>query len=1085
MRRVLLFTSVLVLLGSSIVMMPVEGHEPNVLLSDSGVMASRPAIASDDRAVYIAWQDKGLGDLDILLSVSRNNGTTFSEPVIVNDNPGDGKHSSFPDIAAGNGRVCVVWVDGRNVATDIYFSQSSDGRHFSSDVAVWQSDTNSSTPSIAIDEENDIIYVAWVDDYLDIRASVSSDGGQTFSEPVTVSDSKKNGRYNPQIEADTNGKVYVVWADGRTGTIQQGLGVDDTDIFISNSTDNGMSFGQNVRVNHVYEGILQSNPSLAIDGDDVLHVVWDDELEYGEPSILYSTSSDGLHFTEPLFVNFTSRVTDGRGTSHQTPAIEVSRGGDIIYVSWAESRSGNYNIYLARSEGAGFLPAVSLFGGNYFFDDVLTPNGHRDPGEAVVLDDGNGRLDHGRLDGTDSPDEIVLAGKANLQEDLMGESLVYFDENSDGWGLDDDIVLETPVLSYPSIEPKLKSDWDTTTGNFVNFLRLIDGFYYSVEQSETMSIGWFDIAHAKDAGLNLENFGLENDDPISRADIEVTYRTDSSYDGTSFLNISRGLSGPTNVSIFPIVNTGGAAETTTIDLMFLGFRTIPDLKSINVSFTNDASSASNASFNKISLWIDRGLPGRFDSYDFRIYNGSSDLAFNDTLSSFVDSDDLMFLDASLDGRYDLGEPLIATSGDIEPGGPITSAEIVLPRADKPYWEPILTPFPVNDDTGTSPQYSPSITMDSGGGCYVVWMDYRGISTSVYFADTVADTWPPSVLDVFPGHGSANALLDTDIRITFSEPVDQLSLESSFNIFPPTAGTWNWSAEGDSAVFEPFFGLLPDVTYDLEISSTVVDISGTSMKDRFRWHFTTAKPPLVECQFNEAQSTFEDIPITCNISDEWGVVSVTLSYKGVLEENYTEANMTLVSGSDFDGSWMSVIPAQTAVGRVSFFVTAENIIGAGGRYPAYGDGIVEIEDDVPPDLLQHDAVESASAGSTVNITIRVSDDVGIERVVVYVKPIGGTAFVPHEMQRLGQTDEYYFQIETSGQSGRIEYYVQATDVGGNQVTSPSVNPQEEPYVIEVSGTEDTDTSFWIGLTVVLAIAIIVLVIYLTRSKWAKG
>ncbi|MCK4455755.1 MAG: exo-alpha-sialidase, partial [Thermoplasmata archaeon] len=284
MRRVLLFTSVLVLLGASIVMMPVEGHEPNVLLSEPNVAAIRPAIASDNRGLYVAWQDKGLGDLDILLSVSRNNGTTFSEPVIVNDNPGDGTHSSFPDIAAGNGRICVVWEDGRNVVTDIYFSQSSDGRHFSPDVAVWQSDTNSSTrPSIAIDEENDIIYVAWVDDYLDIRASVSSDGGQTFSEPVTVSDSKKNGRYNPQIEADTNGKVYVVWADGRTGTIQQGLGVDDTDIFISNSTDNGMSFGQNVRVNHVYEGILQSNPSLAIDGDDVLHVVWDDELEYGEP----------------------------------------------------------------------------------------------------------------------------------------------------------------------------------------------------------------------------------------------------------------------------------------------------------------------------------------------------------------------------------------------------------------------------------------------------------------------------------------------------------------------------------------------------------------------------------------------------------------------------------------------------------------------------------------------------------------------------------------------------------------------------------------------------------------------------------
>ncbi|MEE9340098.1 MAG: hypothetical protein V3V21_00355, partial [Thermoplasmata archaeon] len=116
MRRVLLFISVLVLLGSPIVMIPAGGYEPNVLLSEPAVMASWPAIASDDRAVYVAWQDRGLGDFDILLSVSRNNGTTFSEPVMVNDNPGDGTHSSFADITVGNGRVCVVWEDSRNGA---------------------------------------------------------------------------------------------------------------------------------------------------------------------------------------------------------------------------------------------------------------------------------------------------------------------------------------------------------------------------------------------------------------------------------------------------------------------------------------------------------------------------------------------------------------------------------------------------------------------------------------------------------------------------------------------------------------------------------------------------------------------------------------------------------------------------------------------------------------------------------------------------------------------------------------------------------------------------------------------------------
>ncbi|MFQ5910507.1 MAG: Ig-like domain-containing protein, partial [Thermoplasmata archaeon] len=951
----------------------------------------------------------------------------------------------------------------------------------SEDVAVWQTDTNTAArPRVTIDEKNDLIYVAWVDDYLDVKMSVSSDGGGTFSTPTSVSDSRRNGRYDPQVEVDSSGKVYVVWADGRTGRVLRGpFNVDDTDIFISNSTDFGQSFGQNLRVNKEYSEILQAHPSLAIDGNDILHLVWDDELLYGEPSILYSSSPNGFDFTDPVFVNFTSRVTDGIGKTHQTPVIDATQSGDILFVSWAESRSGNFNIYLARSDGGEFYPAVSQFGGNHFFDDVLSFNGYRDTGEAVVLDDGNGRLDPGRLNGTDSPDTIVLAGRANLQEDLSGDGLLFYDENADGWGFDDDIVLEMPVLSYPTIEPKMKSSWDNTTGNYVSYLRLLDGFYYDVGMYGTMSIGWFDIAHAKDAGVNPENYGLENGDPVSKAEMKITYRTESGFDGTSLINVSRGLSG--NISLFPIVDTGGLEETTTIDIMALGFQTIPDLKSINVSYMNDASSPANVSFNKISLWIDRGLPNKFDSYDFRIYDGSSDLAFNDSLSSFADADDLMFLDASLDGFYDLGEPLIVTSMDIDPGGQVTSAELVLPRADGPDWEPIFAPFPLNDDAGTSSQYSPSLAVDSGGGCHAVWVDYRGAIASVYFADTVADSWSPSVLDVVPAKGSVNALLDSEIRITFSEPMDSALVESSFSIFPPTAGSWNWSLEGDVAVFRPSDDLLPNATYRLEVPSSVTDLSGNHMRDRFRWQFTTATPPYIDCSVNATASTFEEIQVTCDVADAWGVASVNLSYKGVLEENHTHVNMSLIAGNATSGSWIESILAQASTGWVNFYVTAENAIGARGRYPAYEPGIVRIEDVVPP-TLQQDAIESTAAGSTINFTVTASDDIGIERVILYVKPIGGTAFVPHEMLRT-EGDEYYVEIVVPNQDGNLEYYLQVTDLGGNVVTLPAVNPQSEPSIIVVTGATDTSL-FWVGLVVTLSILIVLMVLYLAKTEQAK-
>lgn len=1057
----------------------VSGIEPNVLVSQAGIQATWPAIASGEKGLHIVWQDKGYGDYDILFQTSLNNGTTFSQPVVVNDNPGDGSHSSFPDVAVEDGRICVVWEDTRNVLPDIYFSQSFDGQSFLSDVPVWQSDVNSSArPSIALDKDSGFIYVAWVDDYLDIRASVSQDGGQSFSSPIMVSDSRKNGRYDPVIEVDSTGKVYVAWADGRTGLVQQGpFNVDDTDIFIANSTDQGQSFGQNTRVNKEYKGILQSHPSMAIDASDELHLVWDDELRYGEPSILYSRSADGFSFADSVFVNFTSWVSDGIGTVHQTPVVGLSGSGDLVYVSWAESRSGNYNIYLAKSEGDGFFPVVTHFGGDYFFDDILSYNGYRDPGEAVILDNGNGIVDPGRLDGSDSPDEVVLSGRANLQEDLSGETLLYFDENSDGWDAVDDIIQESPVLSYPSIEPKLKSEWDTTTDNFVNYLRLADAFLYEVEQSEVMSVGWFDIANAKDLDVNPENFGLENDDPVSRAEIEVTYMTDVSYDGTGTLNVSRGLA--SNVSIIPIANTGGAEEVSTVDLMSLGFRSIPDLKLLNVSFANDASSPSSVRFNKISLWIDRGLPGRYDLHDGVLYDGSSSPAFNDSLSSFVDGDDLMFLDTSMDGSYDLGEPLIVTSTDIDPGDSITSSEMVLPRA-MGYWEAPFAPFPLNDDEGTSSQYSPAITVDRDGGCFAVWIDYRGAIASVRYADTVPDAWAPSVVDVLPAPSQTNVLLDTEIKMTFSEPVVRSSLGTAFRVFPPTAGEWNWSNDGTTATFRPLSGLLSEATYDVEILSSVIDLSGNPMRDRFRWEFTTAKSPSVTCQVNETEDAFSEIPILCIIADEWGVVSAVTYFRGVQEENYTKGNMSLVSGSGTQGSWMVTIPAQTYVGRVSYFVTGENVIGAKGRYPLYGDGAVDILDAVAP-VLQHTPVTSASAGSIENLTVSASDDVGIERIMLYVKPIDGSAFVPREMHRAGQTDDFYFLLEIPNQNGRIEYFIKVIDVGGNEVTSPTNEPLASPHAIDVRGAADASVLFWIGLVAIIVVAIALLIRFSARHE----
>jgi hypothetical protein len=87
--------------------------------------------------LYVTWADGRSGDEDVLLRRSRDAGTTWSDPVKVNDNPaGDGTAQFLPkvDVAPG-GRVDVVFLDGRNDRSkkllDAYLATSADGgRHF-------------------------------------------------------------------------------------------------------------------------------------------------------------------------------------------------------------------------------------------------------------------------------------------------------------------------------------------------------------------------------------------------------------------------------------------------------------------------------------------------------------------------------------------------------------------------------------------------------------------------------------------------------------------------------------------------------------------------------------------------------------------------------------------------------------------------------------------------------------------------------------------------------------------------------------------------------------------------------------------
>ena len=108
---------------------------------------------------------------------------------------------------------------------------------------------NLSMPTFVISPADGSMAVAWADERYgdaDILASRSVDGGRTWSSPVRVNhDPKADGKdqFQPELAVAPNGTYTCSWFDRRYDPNDTLIDVD-----VAQSTNDGLSFGTNVRV---------------------------------------------------------------------------------------------------------------------------------------------------------------------------------------------------------------------------------------------------------------------------------------------------------------------------------------------------------------------------------------------------------------------------------------------------------------------------------------------------------------------------------------------------------------------------------------------------------------------------------------------------------------------------------------------------------------------------------------------------------------------------------------------------------------------------------------------------------------------
>ena len=116
--------------------------------------------------------------------------------------------------------------------------------------------------------------------------------------------------------------------------------------------------------------------------------------------------------------------------------------------------------------------------------------------------------------------------------------------------------------------------------------------------------------------------------------------------------------------------------------------------------------------------------------------------------------------------------------------------------------------------------------------------------------------PPTVVLTNPLNNDTIYSLKKTILFTFSEPMDQSTVASSFSLMNgliPVQGTVNYISNQVNWSFTPDSNLELNTNYVATISTQVKDLAETQMTNNYSWNFTTSACALLPVVLNSAKS----------------------------------------------------------------------------------------------------------------------------------------------------------------------------------------------------------------------------------------
>lgn len=304
----------------------------------------------------------------ILVNRSTDGGVTWGAPstVIASET-----HEHFldkqwltVDTNAGSpfrGRLYVTWSDfvappgnpfGLKKITE-NIAWSDDAIHWSAPVKISGGDTynQGSQPVVAPDGTVHVIYYTF--GKKDLRIVTSRDGGATWTNPKSVARVQAVGVAGirtaeelPSAAIDPiTGAMAVVWQDGR---------YDASDVFVTRSTDGGVTWSEPTLVNDGPAGEVQFTPAVAI-RSGVTHVSWYDSRDAAADATVWqmrfaSSNLGGQTFGASIAIGDEFDIDDAFDTQRGRFLGDyngVAATASTVHPVWVDSSRGENDVWSA------------------------------------------------------------------------------------------------------------------------------------------------------------------------------------------------------------------------------------------------------------------------------------------------------------------------------------------------------------------------------------------------------------------------------------------------------------------------------------------------------------------------------------------------------------------------------------------------------------------------------------------------------------------------------------------------------------------------------------------------------------------